>query len=268
MQYFDFHTHAFTDSLAARAMAGLSETSSIIPATDGTLGGLKKIMAEKGINAAMILPIATKPAQQHNINNWTAEIMGDGIFCCGSVHPDAVDKVEEIARIKALGLYGVKFHPEYQHFRPEEERMFPVYEKMAELGLTAVFHAGWDPYGTEDIKAAPAGFAAVAEKFPGLKIVAAHMGGIKVWDEVERIIAGKFRNIWFDTGVVSKYIDDEQMYRLIKIHGADRVLFGSDCPWDDPADEIDLINRLPLSDHEKELIFHKNAEMLLGIKEI
>lgn len=268
MKYFDFHTHAFTDSLAERAMSGLSKTSSIIPATDGTLGGLKKILEKNGIGGAMILPIATKPTQQHTINNWAAEIMGDGIFCCGSVHPDAEDKVEEIARIKTLGLYGVKFHPEYQYFCPEDERMFPVYEKMAELGLVAVFHAGWDPYGTEDIKATPAGFAAVAENFPGLKIVAAHMGGIMLWDDVERMIAGKFRNIWFDTGVVSKYIDEKQMYRLIKIHGEDRVLFGSDCPWDHPENEIALINRLPLSDYEKELIFHKNAEKLLGIEEI
>ncbi|MBQ9078593.1 MAG: amidohydrolase family protein, partial [Ruminococcus sp.] len=85
--------------------------------------------------------------------------------------------------------------------------------------------------------------------------------------DVERYIAGKYENIWLDTGVVANYISEEQMLRLIRLHGADRVLFGSDCPWDNPAEEISLINRLPLSEEERESIFYKNAEMLIGIKE-
>lgn len=268
MKYFDFHTHAFTDLLAERAMKGLSETSSIIPATDGTLHGLKNILEKNDIDGAMILPIATKPAQQYTINNWAAEITGDGIFCCGSVHPGAEDKIQEIRRIKELGLCGVKFHSEYQFFRPDEERMFPIYEEMERLGLIAVFHGGWDPYGQGEIKASAKSFSVIAGEFPNLKIVAAHMGGIRQWDDVERYLAGKFNNIWFDTGVVSKYIDDDKMLGIIRRHGAERVLFGSDCPWDDPENEIALIDRLPLTEHERELIFHKNAESLIGLKEL
>lgn len=264
MKYFDFHTHAFTDSLAERAMAGLSETSGVKPATDGTLGDLKRVMRQNGIEGAMILPIATKPTQQITINNWAAEIMGDGIFCCGSVHPCALDKVQEIRRIKDLGLYGVKFHSEYQSFCPDDESMFPVYGEMERLGLIAVFHGGWDPYGKDEIRATPQRFSVIAGEFPKLKIVAAHLGGMMLWDDVERYIAGKFDNLWIDTGVVANYIEDDRMLRIIKMHGIERVLFGSDCPWDDPANEIDLINRLPLAEHERELIFYKNAEILMG----
>lgn len=264
MKYFDFHTHAFTDSLAERAVGSLVETSGIKPVTDGTLDGLKRIMAQRNIGRAMILPIATKPKQQTNINNWAAKIMGDGIYCCGSVHPDAEDAVEEISRIKSLGLCGVKFHSEYQMFCPDEERMFPIYEKISETGLIAVFHGGWDPYCKGEIKATPKSFAAVAERFLEMKIVAAHLGGVTLLDDVEEYIAGKFDNLWLDTGIVSKYIDDSRFLRIIKSHGIERILFGSDCPWDDPADEIELINRLPLSDDEKERIFYKNAEMLIN----
>lgn len=265
MKYFDFHTHAFTDKLAERAMAGLADTSGIIPATDGTLSGLKRLMEKRGVDRAMLLPIATKPSQQTDINNWAKSVMGDGIFAFGSVHPEAEDKIEEAERISSLGLFGIKFHPEYQFFAPDDEKMFPLYEKMSELGLIAVFHGGWDPYGSGEIKATPERFAAIASAFPKLKIVAAHMGGIALWDDVERFTAGKYRNLWFDTGVVAKYISDEQMLRIIRLQGADRILFGSDCPWDDPENEIALINRLPLTDEEKELIFFRNAEELLGI---
>ena len=265
MRYFDFHTHAFTDALAERAVSGLADTSGITPATDGTIAGLRKKMAENGIDRALLLPVATKPSQQTTINNWAAEIMGDGLCCCGTVHPDAEDAVREVERIKSLGLCGVKFHSEYQKFAPHEERMFPIYEKIAELGLIAVFHGGWDPYSEDIVRATPQSFAALAEAFPHLTIVAAHLGGLGMWDDVERYTAGKYENLWFDVGVISRYIEDEQLLRIIRMQGADKVLFGSDCPWDDPANEIAMINRLSLTEKEKELIFCKNAEKLLKI---
>ena len=43
-------------------------------------------------------------------------------------------------------------------------------------------------------------------------------------------------------------------------------MFGSDAPWDNPMDEVNMINRLPLSDEERELIFYKNAEKLIGVQ--
>ncbi len=267
MRYFDFHAHAFADSIAERAVSGLADTSSIKPATDGTVKGLRKLMQEKGISEAMLLPIATKPSQQTTINNWAAEIMGDGIYCCGTVHPDAEDAVSETERIKSLGLYGLKFHSEYQFFRPDDEKMFPIYRKAQELGLMVVFHGGWDPYGKGEILASPESFAAIAEKFPDLTIVAAHLGGMRLFDRVEDCLAGRFENLYFDTGVIARYIgeftDDEQVFRIIKKQGAEKILFGSDCPWDSPENEIAMINRIPLTENEKEQIFFRNAENLL-----
>ena len=265
MEYFDFHTHAFVDSLAERAVGALADTSGIAPATDGTLAGLKRVMAKNGIGRAMLLPVATKPSQQTTINNWAAEIMDDQIFCCGTVHPDAEDAVSEVERIASLGLWGLKFHSEYQHFRPDEERMIPVYRKAAELGLFVVFHGGWDPFGTEDVLATPQSFARLAERLPELTIVAAHLGGMRLFDDVEDCLAGKFGNLYLDTGVVADFISDEQLWRIISAQGADKVLFGSDCPWDHPEKEIAMLRRLPLTEEEQELIVHKNAEKLLKI---
>ena len=86
---------------------------------------------------------------------------------------------------------------------------------------------------------------------------------MKLWNDIERYTAGKFDNLWFDVGVIARYIEDEQLLRIIRMQGADKVLFGSDCPWDEPANEIAMINRLPLTYEEKELIFYRNAEKLL-----
>ena len=266
MQYFDFHTHAFADTIAERALLGLEHTSGITPATDGTVSGLRTKMKENGIERVLILPVATKPTQQTTINNWVAEIMGDGLYCCGSVHPDAEDAVQEVERINSLGLYGVKFHSEYQHFHPDDEKMFPVYEKIAQLGLIAVFHGGWDPFSEDEVRAAPQRFAHLAELFPELTIVAAHLGGLTLWDDVEEHLAGRYDNLWMDVGVISRYIKQDQLLRIIRKQGADKVLFGSDCPWDDPANEIAMIEDLPLTSEEKEMIFYRNAEKILGVK--
>lgn len=266
MNIFDFHTHAFTDSLAERAMDSLVRTSGISPATDGTLGGLIKVMDRCGITKAMLLPVATKPSQQRTINNWAAEIMNGRIFCCGTIHPDAEDALAEIERIKKLGLYGVKFHSEYQLFDPDEERMLPIYRKISECGLFVVFHGGWDPFSKERIRATPERMARAAKSVPELTFMFAHLGGMNLWDDVEKFVAGKLGNVLLDVSVIAQYdMDQEQLLRIIRNHGADRILFGSDCPWDDPANEISMINALPLSDREKEQIFFRNAERLLSI---
>ena len=143
-------------------------------------------------------------------------------------------------------------------------KMFPIYEKIAELGLLAVFHGGWDPYADGEVRATPQRFAALCEKFPHMTVIAAHLGGIMLWDDVEKHLAGRFDDLYLDVSVISRYIDREQLLRIIRQQGAEKILFGSDCPWDEPANEIAMINELPLSAEEKELIFHKNAEKLIS----
>lgn len=266
MEYFDFHTHAFTDELAGRALSGLSDTSGKTPATDGTVNGLREIMQKNNINEFLLLPVATKPTQQTTINNWASGIMGDGLYSCGTIHPDADDAIAEIDRIKSLGLYGIKFHSEYQKFCPDEERMFPIYEKIAENGLIAVFHGGFDPFGDGEIRCTPERMARVVGKFPELKFVIAHLGGLNLWDDVEKYLAGKFDNLYLDISVIASFnINENQLLRIIQAHGTDKILFGSDCPWDNPANEINMINNLPLSENDKEKIFFRNAHALLGL---
>ncbi|MBR2284426.1 MAG: amidohydrolase [Ruminococcus sp.] len=262
---FDFHTHAFVDSLAERAVSALAETSSRQPATDGTVSGLLRTLRSNNISGGMLLPIATKPSQQHTINNWAAQVMqeNDMLYSCGTVHPDAEDILDEVRRISSLGLCGLKFHSEYQHFRPDEERMLPVYRLAGELGLFVVFHGGWDPFGTGDVLAKPCTFAHIAPLCPETTFIAAHMGGLQMFDEAEEQLAGRYGNVYLDTGVVSGYISDGQLLRMIRKQGAERILFGSDVPWDPPENEIAMIKRIGLTAEERELIFRGNAARLL-----
>ena len=55
------------------------------------------------------------------------------------------------------------------------------------------------------------------------------------------------------------------MKRMIKKHGAENILFGTDSPWKHADDEIKRIEALDITSHEKDLIFSINASRLLGL---
>lgn len=88
------------------------------------------------------------------------------------------------------------------------------------------------------------------------------MGGMKCWDGVEEYLVGQ--PVWLDTAAISSAIGKEQLARMIKNHGADRILFASDCPWSDPRQEKALIEGLGLEKSEENAIFFGNIQALLG----
>lgn len=258
----DFHTHAFADTLAPRAIASLSAASGGLPPyTDGTVSGLLRSMDECGVSHSVMLNIATKPRQQTRINDWAAEICSDRITAFGSIHPDAEDVFDELERIKSLGLKGVKLHPEYQNFEVDEPRMKPIYQKIASLGLITVFHAGQDIGFMPPAKASPEKLLCALPAFDGAPVVAAHFGGYIMWDDVLDKLCGL--PIYFDTSFCAGRIQYPLARAIIEKHTPDRILFGTDLPWSDAKTERRAIDTLDLSDSDKEKIFFRNAANLL-----
>lgn len=260
----DFHTHFFPDRLAVRTLAHLSGVAGTQPNSDGTLPGTLQRMTEWGVDLAVGHHIATKPAQQTNVNSFAASSQSERMLCFGSVHPDSPDAIEELSRIKGLGLRGVKLHPDYQGFFVDEERMFPIYEKISELGLPLLLHTGWDPFSPDIVHAPPMAVAAVCERFPGLTIIGAHMGGMARYDEAEEYLVGK-KNLYLDTAMSAELCPAEQLGRMIKAHGADKVLFATDCPWSTVPSQLKILGEVGLTQDDLELITWKNAVRLLGL---
>ena len=227
----DIHTHCFPDALAQRALASLTAAGGVPPRTDGTVKGLKKSMAAGGVDCSVIQHIATRPAQTPGINRWAAEINGGSVFCFGTIHPDYQGFKEEIRFLKEAGVPGIKFHPDYQDFFVAEKRMYPIYEAIAEAGLTVLFHAGLDIGIPAPYKCMPDKLRQVLDDFPGLTVVAAHMGGYDYWNDVEEYLLGE--KLYLDTSYCLTGMDAGRMRGLIRGHGADKILFGSDSPWKD-----------------------------------
>ncbi len=260
----DFHTHAFADTLAPRAIASLSAASGgLTPCTDGTASDLIRSMDECGVAHSVMLNIATKPKQQIRINDWAAEISSNRITAFGSIHPDADDVFDELERIKSLGLKGVKLHPEYQNFEVDEPRMTPIYKKIASLGLITVFHAGQDIGFMPPAKAAPEKLVRALQAFDGAPVVAAHFGSYIMWDDVLDQLCGL--PIYFDTSFCFGRIQHPLAHAIVEKHTPDRILFGTDLPWSDAKTELRLIDSLDLSDADRDKILFRNAAQLLHL---
>ncbi|NVM02947.1 MAG: amidohydrolase family protein [Candidatus Helarchaeota archaeon] len=263
MKIIDFHTHAFADDIAERAIKKIEENSNSKAFLDGTLKGLLGSMENAGIDISVILPVSTKPTQVEAINRWTSEIQCDSIISFGTIYPSAENSVKLPAMLKRMNLRGVKFHADYQNFKPDEEYMFYIYEEMIKNELITFYHSGKDvgiktpPLGTPKI------FAKILEKFPEMKMVLAHTGGFRLWDDVEYYLVGS--PAFFDISYTIGVININQFSRIIKNHGIDKILFGTDSPWRDQKKEIENIMNLPISMEDKENIFFKNAEKLLNL---
>ena len=260
----DFHTHAFPDKLAPRAIASLAHASGgLSPQTDGTVSALKAEMARDGVDISVVQSIATNPRQMTKVNDFAIEINVDpAIVAFGSVHPDAPDALEELERLKAAGLKGVKFHPEYQHFYANDEKMKPIYRKISELGLIALFHAG-DDYGFAPPYHGMPDHLKQALGWFDSPVVAAHWGGLGRGPEVLEKLCGE--HIYFDLSFGYAAIARNVAQSIIDTHGPDRLLFASDMPWHRPEWEFRLLRTLDISADDMEKICHRNAEKLLAL---
>jgi len=261
----DFHTHCFPDAIARRAVDGLSKTGGITPNTDGTLGDLKSLMASQNVSYFVVNNISSDARRQKNVNDFAISSDGGACVSFGSVHPFAENAEEELARLKEAGIAGIKFHPYFQDFFVDDERAFPVYEKAAELGFIILFHAGCDISFEDTERAAPERFAKVLDRLEsaGIEadIVLAHWGGSMMTERVIGSLCG--RNVYFDTSFGAGNITEEQARRVVKLHGADRILFGSDCPWHTPLQEKNFIDSLGLGKDAGNKIYYENAASLL-----
>lgn len=264
MLLFDMHTHCFPDALAPKALPRLAEISACPYHGDGTYGDLCAKAAAAGCTGFMILHIATKAKQMNSVNNFAAACQKGNVYCFGSVFPTAENAVDELHRIRALGLMGVKFHPDYQEFFVNDPAVFPVYEAAAALGLPVVFHAGRDPYSPDVVHCTPKMLAEIADRFPSLQIIGAHMGGMEMDADVERYVVGR-PNIWLDTAFATRSLTPARCGELIRKHGVDKVFFATDFPWSTVETELNFLMQAGLTAEELEKIRHENAERFFGI---
>jgi predicted TIM-barrel fold metal-dependent hydrolase len=258
----DFHTHAFPDSIAEKAMAALKQEGDIKAHLDGRIASLISSMDKNGIEKSLVCSIATKPSQFEPILSWSKKISSERIVPFPSLHPDDPEAAERIDRIKEQGLKGIKFHPYYQNFSIDEDRLFPLYDRISRNGLILVMHTGFDFAYEKNRITDPEKILKVLENFPDLKLVTTHLGAWDDWDEVEKLLIGK--EIYMEISFSLEFLNKERAYSIICRHPKEYILFGTDSPWTDQGKTLSLFKELNLEKDVEEHILRHNAIRLLN----
>jgi len=259
----DVHTHAFPDFLAPRAVAQLQKKGKTLARLDGTVAALLSSMDRAGVSHSVVCSIATGLDQFGAILKWSRQIAGRRIIPFPSLHPRSPASGEEIRRVAEAGFSGIKLHPEYQDFFIDDPSLADFYGEADEAKLIILFHAGYDIGFPDSDRSSPGRIAQVRVSFPGLRIIASHLGGFRQWEDVGRTLLGA--DVYLDTSYVFGHIPRGLLLEILRGHRPDRILFGSDSPWADQAESLGEIGRLGLDPGLEGLILSGNARELLGL---
>jgi len=264
MRITDFHTHAFSGKVYKHAMERLAAGSGIPPFHDGSLAGLLASMDAAGISRSVMLSIATKPGQFDVIREWCREAASERIVPFASVMPQHESAARGVRQIAAEGIKGIKIHPCYQGFVLDDPALDPFYRAVTDEGLILLAHTGYDiAYPAREQNATPERTAHVLERFPGIRMVAAHFGGWEDWEDVKRFLLG--RPVWLETSwFLVQRPDAGYARQMLLAHDPAYLLFGTDSPWVGQKEELARLRALDLPDELMTGLLDTNAARLLG----
>jgi len=258
----DIHTHAWPEKVAQKARENLETIFKVKLVGAPTVDTLLKFMQKNQIDISVVCGVAVRAELVPAINDWLFSVRSKKIKAFCAMHPEYALWKEELKRIKE-NADGIKFQPEFQNFYVDDERLYPIYEEISNLNLPILFHCGEELSGTMLVRSSPPRILKIKEAFPDLKIIAAHFGGFKFWDEVKKHLLG--RDIYLDTSFFFDYLPKEEIVSLLSRHRKDRLLFGTDFPLIDQKKDIDFLKSLKLPADLQERIFFLNAEELLRL---
>lgn len=256
----DVHAHAFDEKIAVKATENLHKYYGIEPVADGRVIHIINSAKENDIDKLVLCATATKPTQVEMINNYVSTLFGEHVIGLGTLHPDYENIEAEIDRIISLGLSGLKFHPIFQGFKIDEDKAMKMFEAIGDK-LPVLIHLG----DKNSDWASPERLANVMDAFPEITFIGAHLGGYSEWESAKKHLFG--RNLYFDTSSSMRFMKPKVAKEIIRAHGADKILFGTDYPLSDHKYEMECLKKLRLRKEEYEMIYWKNAYKLFRIEE-
>ena len=231
----------------------------------------------------------------------------------GALATLAMNNIDEALKetdrcIKDLKFNGVYLHTPVDERPLDDAEFLPLYEKMADYDLPIVIHPmrkmdhpdylaekdskygifslfGW-PYDTTTAMARLV-FSGIMEKYPTLKIVTHHMGGMVPFyaeriRQFTQLMATKMPGMWLKREAIDYFklfYADTAIYGStpalmcgFDFFGADRVLFGIDFPLGDVENgdrnyrqTINDIEAMAISEDDKKKIYEDNARRLMRL---
>ena len=260
MKYIDVHAHIFPDKIAEKVITTLEEYYNFSWQGNGTAGDLLAGMESAGVEKAVVFSCATKPEQVAPANEFLKSIRAaypEKFYAFGTIHPDHPDVRGMIKSIRDCNLQGIKLHPDFQQIYIDEPAMMRIYEQL-DGSLPLMIHMG----DKRTDFSSPYRLARVLDRFPQLQIIAAHFGGYSEWDQAWKHLVG--RELYFDTSSSIFKLGADNAAKIVRAHGAEKILFASDYPAVRPEQAIADVLAMKLTEKENEQIFYLNARRILN----
>jgi predicted TIM-barrel fold metal-dependent hydrolase len=174
-------------------------------------------------------------------------------------HPD-----RELKKYINLGARGIKLYPSYNHFYPNDNEIYPIYEVANENRLPVLIHTGSSVFQGAKIKYAdPLFLDDIASDFPDLPLLMAHSGR-GLWYEKAFFLSRLHPNLYLEiSGLPPKNL---LKYFPHLEQNVDKVVYGSDWPGiKSISSNIESIKKLPLAKDSLKKILYDNAAQILGV---
>lgn len=258
----DAHTHVWPDKIAEKALAA-NPVPGLEARGDGTVAGLDTSMEHTGVDLSCCLAIANEARHVDRVNEFVSALASSNRYPFGSVHVD-LSVEENLASLQRHGLKAVKLHPLFQRFSLEDPRLWDILDAFGEE-IAVIAHVGEGGDAYTNSLSSPAMIGRIANQFPRLRLVACHFGGYKLFDDAEEMLAGADLVLETSWPPSLALLDPGTVRRFIRKHGAERVVFGSDWPMTEPAEEIRAIEALGLRDDETKEVLGGTLSRVLRI---
>ena len=243
---------------------------------DATVEFLIENLEDSPVEKACVLPIAAEDPFLRNVtNDFVAEICEkypDQLIGFASVDPKkgeaAAKELEDL--VTKYDLKGLKLHPRFQGFSPDDPVIFPVVRKAGELGIpVAIDSYIWKP--TPLKWQMPLLIDDLAKAAPETKIIVCHSGGYRFMDAL--FLAKANDNVYLDTSATLRWLMgtpfEDQFAFMLKSAGAERIIFSSDHPEHPTKDCYEhtklALDKFGFNEEEQGMIFGANIIRLLGI---
>ena len=270
MPIVDAHAHIYPGKVAAKAVSAIGQFYGVEASMAGQ-GSAEDLLSARdvGITHSIVHSVATSAKSVPVINDFIAQqcAANPEFIGFGTMHHEfPIEEMEaEVDRALAQGLHGFKLHPDTQQVNMDDPRLMAFYEIIAgRVPLTV--HTGDYRYPFSN----PRRLARIMKTFPDLVVDAAHLSGWSTYDIGYDIMAEEGlvgnENLFLDASSSFAWVGRRHMRELIRMWGADRVMFGSDYPMWDPAHELNEMLHCDLTDDELERVLWRNAELFAGVK--
>ncbi|NLX50553.1 MAG: amidohydrolase [Deltaproteobacteria bacterium] len=229
----DFHVHLFPDRLADAIWSYFDKQYQ--------LGILYKFyyrecigyLRERGVEKIVYSNYAHREGIARGLNDWNRRVLDEdeNLYCFAACHPGDADVLSYVSAIlDHPRVLGIKLHFHVQRFYPHDERLYPLYELIADRKKRILLHVGNGPLDNEFVGLEH--FRRLLKRYPDLPANIAHMGAFEYREFLELLDAHP--NIYLDTAFA--FFQEQQGNGAFDQGGAmlekykGRILYGSDFP--------------------------------------